>query len=164
MSKDTIVLDRWDSQIIWLSKRWIYSFIEENYCEEMEFVARFTDKDLLTNLWSNRCGIVVRDKDFGYVISHLLDMVYTLGIENSFNPLHYFRKFMGDISPYGKWTNDLKYTDAEGYSNNLVKACLNALNLMEVYDIDKDKDIIKLQPLEPHLLFFGLRERRRDED
>ena len=131
-----IKLDKWESQLIWLSKFW-FKYEEED----------LTLNEALKNLWGERCGMYARHVDLDYVSGALLKLVQKV-IPN-FN----LNDFITNMAPqqYG----ETKYTDNKTYSERICWVCLyNYLSILQVRDSNREGEsieLVKLMPFEPKL-------------
>lgn len=102
-----IKLDRWESQLVWLSKGWVTIDADGN---------DILVKDALKNLWAHRSGLNPEHVEMRFVATALVELVQKV-IPNFRLP-----DFLNDIAPVQYWAT--KYTDNKGYQERVCWVCL----------------------------------------
>lgn len=127
-----IKLDKWESQLVWMSKGW-------------------TDKKepfekLLQNLWGNRSGTYSSQVYIGHVASTLVKLVQK--VEPNFDLVSFLEKLSPDHLYYS-----VKYKTNDEFQSRVCWVCLyQYLSILKIRET-KDKDeyaevLIEVQPLE----------------
>ncbi len=139
-----IKLDKWDSQLAWLSKGW------------------FEEKDIpleeaIRNLWSNRSGIYKKFVELGYVANHLFDLLFKLNLMGE----HSRGRFLAEMSPVNQYTGNLNYSNKSEYVMRIIWVCLYSF-ISTIQVKEGDEILIEMLPFEPELLREGLEEPEED--
>ena len=132
-----IELDKWESQLVYLSKRALEYSAEIN----------INYKDALKNLWGERQCMHPKHVDLGYVGGALVDLVQKVV------PGLNLKGFLSNLAPFQYF--EVKYTDNASYAERICWVCLyNYLSILQVREKDENDnwyDIISLMPFEPEL-------------
>jgi len=133
-----IKLDKYDSQIVLLSKGW---FKED--CGELHL----TRVEILKHIWAWRCGLQLKHVRIEYILSHMIDMLFALGDLTPSNVkqlLEVARAFHEDTWRYSYGYKATNITDTMVYSILGLFSTLQVLDgekndivLVEMYKVDK---------------------------
>ena len=140
---EPIVLDKWDSQLVWLSKGWLKN------PKDLQF------EQLIKNLWSNRCGFYTEFVEIGYVASHTFSLLFKLGLFDDYDRMA--GKLLSDLAPVSMFEvrKEPRYKDNAGFALYTIWVCLyNNLSTLQI--CEDGKDLIILQEFEPDFLLHGL--------
>lgn len=130
-----IYLDKWESQLVWLSKGWVNEKKTDEEAIPLE--------EALKNLWGRRCGMYSRHVDIRHIASSLIELVQKT------TPNLNLVSFVGNMAPVQYFDNP-KYTDNKGYNLRVCWVCLyNYLSTLQILDKDAYGNSITLVDMQP---------------
>jgi hypothetical protein len=139
-----IVLNRWDSQLVWLAKGWVKTNIED-----MDY------KDALKNLWSKRAGVYPEDINLGFISPILIKLV------EKTEPNFMLIKLIGDLAPVQYF--ETKYTNNKEYAERVCWVCLyQYLSVLQTNEHDENGDLYPLVEMMPFELDLFIDDREKD--
>ena len=123
------ILDKWDSQYLYLAKGWfttsIYNVKKDNSENVKPLIAKY--------IWADRCGIKVEHVEFIRIVQHLLDLMLDLGVADSRET---FLSFVTNCSPHKKYSvlysKPIKKYTVEDFHKSVFNSCMRFLNLLPV--------------------------------
>jgi len=152
-----IKLNKWESQLVYLSKGHLGKYINDIRGVENSF-SMFPDdfnlKDVLQNLWGERCGLYPEHVELYFVAEKIYDTVEKCDCFKKMGNHSPF-SFIAEMMPQYKYDNrEINYTDNKSYIERICKVGLKSfLSPLQIYEIDLVEKItlIDLQPFEPEL-------------
>lgn len=132
MNIEPVVLDKWDSQLVWIAKGWV----------DKDGIDKIT---ACKNLWTHRCYIDFQYVEVVHIISRCLNILkYTMETEKLLN------KIIGWLVPQHEFTCETLYTDNKGYLENALKQLLREMNILPVKE--KGYVTMKIEPLDKSVI------------
>ena len=143
MKKEPIKLDKWDSQILLLSKGW--------FDKELKDLGK-SNLDALKALWTDRCYVELEHVNIVYLVSKIVEMMERFGRLNEKTVTESLIELLGftpDFNKYG-FKRDGEITKEEDMINNLLSK-ISSVAVCE--DTDEGyKDLIVLEDLDRSFL------------
>lgn len=149
-NENPIILDRWESQLIWYAKGWL---------EDKDI----STEDALKHLWGNRCALLSKHVEIRFIAKALIKLIIKL---NLFDNLDYaISSLLEGCSPQSMYSRDIDYTENKGYYVKICWVCLfNFISTCKVYDGANQTDPrFILLPFEPELFNESDYDKRMDK-
>ncbi len=140
-----VKLDKWESQFVLYSK----GHFNKTNKDELDY------KQVVKNIWENRAGFYIEDREIGWCAQFLLSLVRKLGL---FDYEDKIARFIGSLSPINTMTGETRYKTNVDYMYRVIWVCLfEYLSTIQVIGNDEEV-LVEFEEFDPLVCMLGVEE------